>query len=980
MLSIALMTLALAWGCGKGNSNEQLLRSRQRQQTAKNETRSPEELYELAGQRLEFGNTEEAEAIVQKLLIADPEKPEYIILAAECQAAKGQVMEAVATLESVKGADNVMAAALERASNLLADIDRLDLAAAKLERILEMFPESNRIRHRVASLLNNQGRRIATKPHLDYLLRDGDATEKDMFSMSCYADAFTDAGVDLPADSEQQWTMTVLGKAKEHWHVGELRQARSLIERLAINQEEPSPAVFAFLGVVFAEADDDRAMQLWITKVPEGIAAEPEYWRALGIWLQRNGHVEEAVRCFCEAVLIDETDRFAYARLGQCLQSLGYSEAANEAQQRFQLLADIAEVMAGIGVEPGSKEDLEAVAERMVELKRPWEAVGWREVSSRLHGYTDAEKAEIVTAREELAAAEELDNTADDWRTCGIDVDKFPLPAAKLVGVPTTKPLPQQPLYQGTPRAISLQDISKQVGFEFQYNNGDDPDDTTVFLHQLTGGGIGVIDYDLDGRPDVALSQAGGEAYDAAGSEPNGLQRNLAGKAFVDVAALAGIDDRGYGQGVAVADLNQDGFPDLVIANIGPNATYINCGDGTFRRQQTPGTQRGDWTTVVACGDLSGNGLPDVFEVNYVDDPRALSTPCTATETACVPSGYKHAVDQILWNTGDGSFGVKRDELQAAPGPGFAAIIANFDRRDGNDVFVANDVVSNHYWRSVPDAAEANPSALVESAQVSGLANGFADTEHGCMGTAAGDFDRNGMIDLHVTNFWTQPSDLYLQQKGGTFINKTLPYGLYSETRKTVAWGTQAVDFDCDGWLDLAVLNGHVIERSGTPFRMRPQLFRGIAGRFVTDAASEATSTFWEITRHGRTLAVIDWNGDGRQDLIAGHLHSPTLLLENQTDSLNWVQVELVGTESERGAVGAEVVAVVDGKRLTGFVTGGDGFLCSNEAVTGFGIGDAEKIDHIEIKWPSGAEAIITAPEPNRRYLLVEGDDQPWTR
>ncbi|MCG8652841.1 MAG: CRTAC1 family protein, partial [Pirellulales bacterium] len=314
------------------------------------------------------------------------------------------------------------------------------------------------------------------------------------------------------------------------------------------------------------------------------------------------------------------------------------------------------------------------------------------------------------------------------------------------------------------------------------------------------------------------------------------------------------------------------------------------------------------------------------------------------------------------------------DAQQNHASHGFAAVIVNFDGQQGNDLFIANDADRNHFWRSEP-GSDGKRYSLVECAQLAGCATGLSGNRHGCMGVATGDFDRNGLPDLHVTNFWNQPADLYLQHSDGLFINQTIAWGIFHPSRQTVGWGTQAVDFDRDGWLDLAVLNGHVTDqrRKGIPYRMRPQIFRGTAGRFAVIDWNQLHDDYWTKAAHARTMAVLDWNQDGRSDLVTNHLNEPGALLENRTDAANWLQLELVGTSSERDAIGAEVRLHADGATLTGWLTGGDGFLCSNESMVDFGLGQVDVIEQLEVRWPTGTTQRFPNVRANQRYLAVEG-------
>ena len=754
----------------------------------------------------------------------------------------------------------------------------------------------------------------------------------------------------------------------------------------------------AFRGRVYADLHDDEAFIAWAKGMPPGVQGEPEYWRAIATWLQRRGHHDEAIRCYAEAISLDDTDRYAHLGMAQSLTARGQSEAARIATEQYELLAESARINADIGRSPGTAEQLERLAEILDALHRPWEAIGWREVSARTHGITPPQRDSLNQQRRRLAELDGKSSQPEPLRSIGIALADWPLPTDELINFGSTAGTSVAAVGQDTTPSspIRLVNVAQDRGFDFAYLNGDDPDDNQVYLHQLTGGGIGVIDYDLDGWPDLYMSQAGGDAFDPDGSQPNQLYKNVSGRIYEKVAAKAGVGDRGYGQGVAVADVNQDGFADLLVANLGPNQLYLNNGDGTFRRRSLQPhavsdhhSPVGDWTTSLAVGDISGDHLPDVVEVNYVDDASALSTPCVDNEGLCNPSRFRPATDRVLWSTEDGDFVERPSQFDGTASYGFSAIIANFDKQGGNDLFIANDADRNHYWRSVGEPGNAaGPSAnvasatpsMIECGQAYGCALGLGGAQHGCMGVAAGDFDRNGWIDLHVTNFWNQPADLYLQLSGGFFVNGTVPYGLFTPSRATVGWGTQAVDLDRDGWLEVAVLNGHVTKQGrGIPFRMRPQLFRGRANRFSAVAVDRNSDRYWTTAAHGRAMAVLDYNRDGRPDLVTNHLNDPGALLENKTDGSGWIQLELVGTQSERDAVGAEVVCHAGSLSWTGWVVGGDGFLCSNEAVVDFGIGD-QPIDRMEVRWPSGITQTFASPETNRRYLVVEGVDTLFAR
>jgi hypothetical protein len=312
---------------------------------------------------------------------------------------------------------------------------------------------------------------------------------------------------------------------------------------------------------------------------------------------------------------------------------------------------------------------------------------------------------------------------------------------------------------------------------------------------------------------------------------------------------------------------------------------------------------------------------------------------------------------------------------------GFAAILADFDSRPGNELFIANDGMPNHFWTADPEN-DGPVRLLNENANLLGCSADPTGRPRGCMGIASGDLDRNGTLDLHVTNYWNQASDIYLQRNTGLFVPANLDFGTYEASQNTVGWGTQAVDFDRNGWLDLAVLNGHLVNKPGSsePYKMRPQLFQSGAGGPTRHRAVIPDDPYWKEGKLGRTMAVLDWNADGKPDLITNHLDAPVALLSNQTSVANSLQIELVGTISERDAIGARVTVNCGPQSWTQWQTGGDGFLCSNESVLDFGIANTNTVNRVDVHWPSGLTQTFQGLQINQRYLMIEGEPEAFAR
>ena len=517
-------------------------------------------------------------------------------------------------------------------------------------------------------------------------------------------------------------------------------------------------------------------------------------------------------------------------------------------------------------------------------------------------------------------------------------------------------------------------DVASQKELEFNYKSGAVAGSGIFYIHHQTGGGIGVLDFDRDGWPDCYCVQSGGEPMDSRGSDPNELFRNLSGERYVAVGQTSRTDDRGYGAGIAASDVNQDGFVDLVVANIGVNVVFVNNGDGTFRRFQL--SDESHWTTSIATGDLSGDGLPEIVEVNYTDAPKAFQHPCRGDSPDCSPKRYLAQPDLIYSVQANGQISMSglTKSLETRRGHGFGALIGDFDQQAGNELFVVNDTDENHFWLPTVDSGQ---QKLVDVASLRGCATGIGGARRGCMGLAVGDFDRNGSFDFHVTNFMNEESDLYLQLSS-SFQNETSAYRMVTATTQMVGWGTQAVDFDHDGWTDLAVLNGNVVDVSskGIAYKMKPQIFRHEGNHFqLLDAQDES---YWSKPALGRALASTDFDRDGRVDLIAGHLDSAVALLENQSTDGHFLQLVLVGTASERDAIGATLKVTTNQGQFVNCQTGGDGFLCTNEPLLDFGLGNATRVKSLEIQWPSGQTQVLSNLVIDQRYLVVEDQEDAF--
>ena len=984
-MTTAVTCLVLAFtGCGKektGPTAQQLMRQQQLRASQQASTsQTTQQRLDTAQDFFDDENFVGAGEELSRILIADPANRDALILSARVEASQGNESAALQILDSIENVDpDLELEKLWMAVDWSTQAGDYSTAEQKLKQVLSVDQNPAKAHRKLAVILNNQGRRIEAAPHLLALAKLGKIREKELFAMTTYGNPFIDTTLPKP-QYDGVMTPAMLAQAKVSRSEGEMREAVALTRQLRKAFPDSTP-IAAFLGRLYTELQDEDALQSWFSSLPAEIEREPEYWSSTGIWMQRHDRHREAVRCLCEAVLRDPTDRYAYQALERSLRFAGEDDKADTAAGREQQLTEASRLAIQFGQKRGTKQEMSRMADILWNLRRPWESVAWRETAAKYYATTEQEKKNLTKIRQSL---QESDNPAtDQFLACNIDLESWPLPTSDDLAMKsetTTNPVNSAENVQ-----IQMADTAATAGLEFSYDNGDqDRDDDAIFIYQLTGGGIGVIDYNLDGWMDLYFTQGGGAAFDTEGSQPNQLFANLNGERFQSVSKQSETGDRGYGQGVAVADLNQDGFPDLVVANIGPNLVYINNGDGTFAADPIPDrNQQGGWTTSIACGDLGGDHLPEIVAVNYIDDPRALTTPCTPNSTHCSPRVFQPATDRVWQVEANGNLRPFNGCLDIANRPsfGFAAVLTDFDGKPGNELFIANDTRPNHFWTGNQTTSQAERQ-LRENAKLFGCGSDPIGRPRGCMGIAHGDLDHNGTLDLQVTNYWNEASDIYLQRKTGLFVPASLDFGTFAASQNTVGWGTQAVDFDRNGWLDLAVLNGHVVDKPGSqePYEMKPQLFQTLSDGSSTRVSVTPGSGYWTKNQLGRTMAVLDWNRDSRPDLVTNHLDGPVALLTNNTVGGQSVQIELKGTRSERDATGARITVTCGQQTWTQWQAGGDGFLCSNEAVLDFGLADAKSIDRVDVQWPSGNLQSFTNLQINQRYLMIEGMTEAYTR
>jgi tetratricopeptide (TPR) repeat protein len=931
-----------------------------------------------ARRQFELGQHEEAAESIDKALIETPDRPEVVFLAARIAQARGNHAES-AELAALVPLSNARFGrqAMELRVDQLIQSDQAAAAIALLYDVIGDQPDQAAWRHLLWRELNRLGRRQEASQQADHLCRQGLATLDEVQSLIARNGAFP-----LRLKSESGYMSQFspgLGHARWHFTLGNYQQGLDAL------QDEwaatfTSAAAAALYGRLLAETQDFDRLTEWHRRTDDNVRQFSDYWVAVGAALMSAGEHEAAARALLEAVSRDATDRITYQRLSRTLTALGRKEDAEQMLMLSNQVGTSQQLFIEIHKSPQDHNLWQQQAQWLIRMGRPLEAISW--FSYSLPPEATAQQAQLTQHRAELVAMGELEQSQARVALAAIDPGEFQLqPAldqtlATSAADPSATSADSAKARRSAPLAVTprLIDVAHAVGLDFQWYHDTEINLDLLSLYESLGGGMAVIDFDLDGWPDVYLGQGSATPPDLIATRSNQLMRNQR-FAFLDVTQPAGTTDLHYTQGLAAGDVNQDGFPDLFLAAIGTNRLLINNGDGTF----SDSTMRlGDtlprFTTSVGIADVTGDSLPDLIEANYIAWDEALQQPRTKPDGSYeIPGPIVHPCewDACYQNLGDGRWSrvELRDEF-SEPGSGLGLLITDFDARPGNEIFVANDARPNHLW--IPD----RDGQWTNVANRWGLAHGYEGLATAAMGIAAADFNRDGRIDLHVTNFFNEPSNLYLNAGDNLFSDLAVAWQLDRATRPMVGFGTKAIDFDRNGWPDLIIANGHVFDRlpADQSFRMPPQVILNHGDRFEPVNVDDP-SGYFAGSYLGRAMAVGDFDLDHRLDLLIGHLDRPLALLRNETPAKgNWLQFQLVGTASERDAVGATVAVRSGEQTWRGWVTAGDGYYCSDQPLMELAVGEIDRVDRVEVSWPSGQVSIIDSVETNTRYLLVENE------
>ena len=520
-----------------------------------------------------------------------------------------------------------------------------------------------------------------------------------------------------------------------------------------------------------------------------------------------------------------------------------------------------------------------------------------------------------------------------------------------------------------------LVDVTAKAGIEFKHNSGAYGG---KFLPETLGSGCAFLDYDRDGWQDILLINGmSWPGHPHQRSTPR-LYRNNRNGTFTDVTRQAGLDVEMYGMGVAVGDYNNDGFPDIFITCVGQNRLFKNTGKGTFVDvTRAAGFASQDaFSTSATWVDYDRDGLLDLFVCNYVKWSAEHDVFCSLDgrhKSYCTPEAYRGQTCWLFHNRGNGTF----EDVTASSGifdsssKSLGVVMLDYDRDGWPDLLVANDTQPNKLYRNLHNGK------FKEVAVEAGLAFSAEGKARAGMGVDAADFDNSGVAGVAITNFDNEMIGFYRPGKNGGFEDVAMASGVGMASRNTLGFGCAFFDADLDGALDLLVVNGHIDDtvrniRGNVGYAQSPQLFLNRNGGFH-DVAAEIGKDFLQ-PRVGRGLAYGDFDRDGDLDVLITTNDGPAVLLRNDQQSGNHsIRFYLIGTKSNRDAIGATTRIFNGGSTQMRVVKGSSSYLSQSELPVTFGLGKQDSIERAVIEWPSGATEEHKNLRAGRAYACTEG-------
>jgi len=528
---------------------------------------------------------------------------------------------------------------------------------------------------------------------------------------------------------------------------------------------------------------------------------------------------------------------------------------------------------------------------------------------------------------------------------------------------------------------VQFTDVTKAAGIQFVHFKGNNGISTIL---EETGPGVCVADYDGDGYQDFYIVN-GRDRYNRGISTRNALFHNNGDGTFTDVTGKAGVPGEAYGLGCVWGDYDNDGFPDLYVMQYGKNILYHNNGNGTFTdATEKAGVAATEYGTTFHGGatffDYDRDGYLDLYAGGYVNFLSTSRRSCRIggdVFSNCPPVVYGGSADVLYHNNGNGTFTnvTKAAKIFNPNGMNLAVQAGDYDNDGWPDLFVANDGIETYLYHNNHDGTFTNVG------MEAGIAFSSTGERMAAMCISLGDCDNDGYLDLYISDCQGRSDHIWHNIGQGFFDEVSSQVGIAAITTQFLSFGGGFFDYDNDGWLDLFITNGHVMPEveqisDVIHYKQRPLLFHNDQKGHFVDVSQVSGGAFQKVYT-GRGVAFADFNNDGNIDLVVANIGDPPLLLRNEGKAgSHFINLKLVGSRSNRDAMGARIKLRGGGISQMREIMGGGSYLSQSDLRAHFGLGKIRQVDSIEVSWPSGLHQFFRNVPADRFYLIQEGNDQ----